>query len=299
MLSFLSCPLLCAEAKKPEDWDDEEDGDWEPPRVPNPKCKDAPGCGEWKRPEKPNPAYKGKWYPPLIDNPAYKGPWAPKKIPNPDYFEDKDPGKLNKIMGIGIELWTMQNNIMFDNIYVGHSLAGAFRLADETWVKKRAVEDVKDKEEKAKEAEEAKKAGDDADKLTGDDADKADATEKADAPLDINKIIKTTQTFIDKLTQDPVQAVKKYPAYAGGLLLLLFSPFILLSLFSGSKSNKDVEYVKKGASPKKSSPKKTDEKQKDDDDEDYAPDEDEEPAEEDGDDEAEPKPRKRKPTNKN
>jgi hypothetical protein len=45
--------LLPAAAEKPEDWDEEEDGDWEAPRIPNPKCKDAPGCGEWKRPTIP------------------------------------------------------------------------------------------------------------------------------------------------------------------------------------------------------------------------------------------------------
>jgi hypothetical protein len=44
--------LLSADAKKPEDWDDDEDGDWEAPRIPNPKCTDVPGCGEWKRPTK-------------------------------------------------------------------------------------------------------------------------------------------------------------------------------------------------------------------------------------------------------
>lgn len=62
----------CAEAAQPEDWDDEEDGEWEAPKVANPKCKEAPGCGEWKRPTKSNPAYKGKWTAPLIDNPEYK-----------------------------------------------------------------------------------------------------------------------------------------------------------------------------------------------------------------------------------
>lgn len=45
---------------------------WEPPRIANPACKDAPGCGEWKRPTKPNPDYKGNWSAPMIDNPAYK-----------------------------------------------------------------------------------------------------------------------------------------------------------------------------------------------------------------------------------
>lgn len=37
------------DATKPEEWDDEEDGDWIAPTVPNPKCADAAGCGEWKR----------------------------------------------------------------------------------------------------------------------------------------------------------------------------------------------------------------------------------------------------------
>ncbi len=64
--------LVLVEAKQPADWDEEEDGEWEAPKIKNPKCETAPGCGEWKRPLKPNPAYKGKWTAPLIDNPAYK-----------------------------------------------------------------------------------------------------------------------------------------------------------------------------------------------------------------------------------
>lgn len=40
------------EASKPDDWDDEDDGEWEPPMIPNPE---------------------------------YKGPWKPKRIENPDY----------------------------------------------------------------------------------------------------------------------------------------------------------------------------------------------------------------------
>ena len=61
-----------AEAEQPEDWDEEEDGEWEPPRITNPKCEDGPGCGEWERPTISNPNYKGTWYPPMIDNPEYK-----------------------------------------------------------------------------------------------------------------------------------------------------------------------------------------------------------------------------------
>ena len=60
-----------AAAKKPAGWDEEEDGEWEPPRMPNPKCKKV-GCGPWKPPTKANPNYKGEWRAPLIDNPNYK-----------------------------------------------------------------------------------------------------------------------------------------------------------------------------------------------------------------------------------
>lgn len=42
-----------ASATKPEDWDDSEDGEWEPPAMPNPE-------------------YKGEWRPKMIDNPNYK-----------------------------------------------------------------------------------------------------------------------------------------------------------------------------------------------------------------------------------
>ncbi len=61
-----------AESTQPEDWDTEEDGEWEAPSIPNPKCKEAPGCGPWTRPLKPNPAFKGKWMAPMIDNPDFK-----------------------------------------------------------------------------------------------------------------------------------------------------------------------------------------------------------------------------------
>ena len=52
-------PSRSAEATKPDDWDEEEDGEWEAPTIANPKCTTGPGCGEWKRPQKSNPEYKG------------------------------------------------------------------------------------------------------------------------------------------------------------------------------------------------------------------------------------------------
>ncbi|KAG0251772.1 hypothetical protein BG011_007379 [Mortierella polycephala] len=120
------------EAVKPDDWDDEEDGDWVPRTIPNPKCHDN-GCGKWNRPYVSNPAYKGKWSAPLIDNPEYKGIWAPRKIPNPNFFEDLHPSNFDKIGAVGFEIWTMQKDILFDNIYIGHSTVDAEALAAETW----------------------------------------------------------------------------------------------------------------------------------------------------------------------
>lgn len=52
----------------------------------------------------------------MVDNPAYKGVWAPRKISNPNYFEDKMPSNFEPMAGIGFELWTMQENILFDNV---------------------------------------------------------------------------------------------------------------------------------------------------------------------------------------
>ncbi|KAJ7517333.1 hypothetical protein O6H91_21G019300 [Diphasiastrum complanatum] len=138
------------DAVKPEDWDEEEDGEWESPKAPNPKCEEAPGCGKWTRPTKPNPAYKGKWYAPSIDNPNYKGIWKPREIPNPDYFELDHPN-LEPIAAVGIEIWTMQDGIIFDNILVAHDEAIAQEYREKTWKTKFDVEKEKQKLDDAKE----------------------------------------------------------------------------------------------------------------------------------------------------
>jgi len=128
-------------AEKPEDWDDEMDGDWEAPLIENPACKDAPGCGAWTRPSIDNPAFKGKWRPPMIDNPAYKGIWKPRKIKNPDYFEEPNPvDRLTPIGAIGLELWTMSENVVFDNFILAEDVASVDKFTAETWDVKSPLE---------------------------------------------------------------------------------------------------------------------------------------------------------------
>ncbi|KAI3991080.1 hypothetical protein MKX01_017240 [Papaver californicum] len=134
------------DAVKPEDWDDDEDGEWEAPLIDNPVCEAAPGCGEWKKPKKRNPAYKGKWHPPLIDNPNFKGIWKPREIPNPHYFELDKPN-FEPIAAIGIEIWTMQDGILFDNILIAsdEKVAESYRMT--TWKPKYEAEKEKQRSE--------------------------------------------------------------------------------------------------------------------------------------------------------
>nr|GMD05674.1 calnexin homolog 1-like [Ipomoea batatas] len=134
------------EATKPEDWDDEEDGEWEAPKIDNPKCSEGPGCGEWKRPTKKNPAYKGKWHAPLIENPNYKGIWKPKEIPNPEYFELDKPN-FEPIAAVGIEIWTMQDGILFDNILISSDEKVAESYRKTAWKPKFDIEKEKQKAE--------------------------------------------------------------------------------------------------------------------------------------------------------
>ncbi|KAH7123707.1 calreticulin precursor [Dendryphion nanum] len=212
------------EAEKPEDWDDEEDGDWVPPTVPNPKCEEASGCGKWEPPMKKNPDYKGKWTAEFIDNPAYKGVWAPKKIKNPNYFEDKTPSKFEPIGAIGFEIWTMQNDILFDNIYIGHSAEDADKLRQETFVPKVAAE-------KAEEEANAPKPSDPP-KSPDDLSFKEDPVKYVKEKINL---------FIEIAKRDPIEAVKFVPEVAGGLgvIVVTFLAILVSTLAGGAAPSKE------------------------------------------------------------
>ncbi|EFW18685.1 hypothetical protein D8B26_005506 [Coccidioides posadasii str. Silveira] len=197
------------EAQKPEDWDDEEDGDWFAPTVPNPKCEEASGCGKWEPPMKRNPDYKGKWTAPLIDNPAYKGPWSPRKIANPDFFEDKKPANFEPMGAIGFEIWTMQNDILFDNIYIGHSIEDAKKLKAETFDIKQPIEVAE---------EEAAKPKDEPSTDSG--------LNFKDDP--VKYIRSKVDQFILMAKDNPVEAVKTVPEVAGGLAALLITLILVV-----------------------------------------------------------------------
>lgn len=108
------------EASKPDDWDDEDDGEWEPPMIDNPD-------------------FKGDWAPKMIDNPDYKGPWVHPMIPNPDYVYDE---KMHSVCEagcshVGFELWQVKSGTIFDDIIVTDSLEEAQKFAEDTFFKKK------------------------------------------------------------------------------------------------------------------------------------------------------------------
>ncbi|OOQ91098.1 Calnexin like protein [Penicillium brasilianum] len=226
------------EAEKPEDWDDEEDGDWLAPTVPNPKCADVSGCGEWTRPLIKNPEYKGKWSAPMIDNPAYKGLWAPRKIANPGYYEDKTPSNMEPMGAIGFEIWTMQNDILFDNIYIGHSVDEAEQLRKETFDVKFPIEEAEEEASKPK-PETPAAAG-------------TTVTFKEDP---VTFVRQKVDYFVGLAKEDPVNAVKTVPEVAGGLVALLLTSILIIVGAIGSSS--PAPAPKKGKAPAAGSKEKT------------------------------------------
>ncbi|OMJ13938.1 Calnexin-like protein [Smittium culicis] len=122
-----SYKIVDKSAKKPESWDDEMDGEWEPPMIDNKKCIGVSGCGPYIRPMILNPNYKGKWTPPMIRNPKYKGEWQPPLVNNTNYYEIDNPCDLTKM------LWTVNSDIMFDNIYIGTAEEESSKYAFDIW----------------------------------------------------------------------------------------------------------------------------------------------------------------------
>ncbi|MQM09395.1 hypothetical protein Taro_042267, partial [Colocasia esculenta] len=139
-------------AKKPDTWDEEEDGIWKPPKIPNPAYK-----GPWKRRRIKNPNYKGKW----------KTPW----IDNPEFEDDPDLYVLKPIRYVGIEFFnTMQVKAgsVFDNILICDDPEYAKQVAADIISRnkepeKEAFEEA-EKVRRAKEDEEAQRAREEGEK---------------------------------------------------------------------------------------------------------------------------------------
>merc|ERR1712055_1276675 len=157
------------EAKKPEDWDDEMDGEWEPPMIDNPE-------------------YKGEWKPRQIDNPDYKGAWVHPEIDNPDYNPADAEGiaKYEENCKIGFDLWQVKSGTIFDNLIITDDPAAAKKAGEELWAVtkegEKKMKDAQDEEERKKADEEAKKDEDEAEDLDEDEEDDLPEDEEPEEP---------------------------------------------------------------------------------------------------------------------
>jgi len=142
-----------------------------------------------------------------------------KKINNPAYFEDLKPVQsLHKIGGVGIELWTMTEDILFDNIYVGHDVDAAKEFAKETYQQKSALESAA-----AKAAKEAAR------KSAGLD-DEDDVDFKADP---VGFVRQKVFNFIDLAKIDPALAFKTHPETGVGLAAAAITLFGMIAALLG------------------------------------------------------------------
>jgi len=128
------------DAKRPDSWDTESDGEWEAPTIDN-------------------PAYKGPWKAKMIDNPDYKGPWIHPEIENPDYEADETLYSYDSFGVIGIDIWQVKSGTIFDNIILTDSVTEAEKFLADTYTKTKDAEKAAfDAAEKKKtEAEEAER----------------------------------------------------------------------------------------------------------------------------------------------
>jgi hypothetical protein len=82
----------------------------------------------------------------MIDNPNYQGKWEPRKIANPEYFEETNPfSSLTPFSALGLELWSMTENIYFDNFIITNDEQVAKQFANDSWSVRQKLEAAKSK----------------------------------------------------------------------------------------------------------------------------------------------------------
>lgn len=132
----------------------------------------------------------------------------------------------------------MQKDILFDNIYIGHSVEDAEALRKETWDLKRPAEDAEEAASKPKEADKPKSPMD----LSFKDDPVTYVKEKLDL-------------FITIAKKDPMEAIRFLPEVAGGIGVAVVT---VLALLIGA-----IGFGSSSTAPSKEDIKKTAEKAKD------------------------------------
>lgn len=124
----------------------------------------------------------------------------------------------------------MQNNILFDNIYIGHSIEDAEKLKAETFDIKHPIE------------------------LAEDEASKPKTPDPPKSPLDLKffedpvlYVREKVQLFLTIAKDNPVQAIKFVPEVAGGIGVLAVTIIALIYGAFGVKGATPPPQVKKAA----------------------------------------------------
>jgi calnexin len=126
----------------------------------------------------------------------------------------------------------MQSDILFDNIYIGHSIEDSAALRAETYDLKRPAEDAEEAASNPKPADKPKSPSD----LSFKDDPVTYVKEKFDLFLTIAK-------------RDPIEAVKFVPEVAGGLgaLVVALIAFVVGAISLSSPATPSKEDIKKAA----------------------------------------------------
>ena len=136
----------------------------------------------------------------------------------------------NDSQQIGFEIWTMQNDILFDNIYIGHSVEEAEQLRKETFDVKFPIEEAEEEASKPK-PEDAAPEG-------------PTVSFKEDP---VTFVRQKVDHFIGLAKEDPINAAKTVPEVAGGLAALLFTSILII--FGAIGSSTPAPAPKKGKAP--------------------------------------------------
>lgn len=127
---------------------------------------------------------------------------------------------------IGFEIWTMQSDILFDNIYIGHSIEDAEKLAEETFKVKHPIEKALFDADKPK--EDPKKPGSPMDLKFLDDP--------------VTYVKEKVDLFLTIAQNDPIEAIKFVPEVAGGIGAVIATVLaVIVALVAGAGSSPAVK----------------------------------------------------------
>jgi calnexin len=121
----------------------------------------------------------------------------------------------------------MQNDILFDNIYIGHSIEDAAALREETFVVKKAIEVAEEEASKPK-------------------PEKKPETGVSFQEDPVAFVRQKVDLFISLAQQDPIEAVKTVPEVAGGLGAILLVTILFIVGAIGASSPAPAKAAEKG-----------------------------------------------------